>query len=67
MVVALAGGTVWLVYFSDVLTVRTVSVKGNRALSAGQVVKAAKVPMEVPMARQDLDAIAAACHLAPGR
>ena len=58
MVVALAGGAVWLVYFSDVLTVRTVSVKGNRALSPGQVVKAAKVPMEVPLARQDLDAIA---------
>ena len=58
LAVALAGGAVWLVYFSDVLTVRTVSVAGNRALSARQVVKAAQVPMEVPMARQDLDAIA---------
>ena len=58
MVVALAGGAVWLVYFSDVLTVRTVSVVGNRALKADQVVKAAQVPMDVPLARQDLDAIA---------
>jgi cell division protein FtsQ len=58
VVAALAGGTVWLVYFSDVLTVRTVSVDGNHALSARQVVKAAQVPMETPLARQDLEAIA---------
>jgi cell division protein FtsQ len=57
-VAALAGGAIWLVYFSDVLTVRTVSVVGNRALSARQVVHAAQVPMEVPLARQNLDAIA---------
>jgi cell division protein FtsQ len=48
----------WLVEFSSVFAARQVSVTGEHQVSAGQVRTAAAVPLGVPLARQDLDAIA---------
>jgi cell division protein FtsQ len=49
----------WLVFFSSVLAVTGVQVKGTDVLSAAQVRSAAKVPHGVPLARVDLGAIQA--------
>lgn len=53
----LVAGT-WLVGFSTVLTVRSVTVEGTRTLSGPQVEAAARVPFGVPLARLDTTAIA---------
>lgn len=58
LVLALVGVLVWLVFASSVLTAREVTVAGQRELSADQVRQAAAVPLGVPLARQDLNAIA---------
>jgi cell division protein FtsQ len=55
---ALAAGGVWLVYFSAVLGTQRVSVVGAKQLNADVVRQAAQVPLGMPLARQDLDAIA---------
>lgn len=58
LVAGLAAGGVWLVWFSDVLTVRQVSVDGMTTLSAQSIRQQAAVPMRVQLARIDKDAIA---------
>lgn len=52
------GGT-WLVFFSSVLAVDGVVVRGNELVTAEQVRRAADVRLGEPLARADLDAIAA--------
>ena len=49
----------WLVAFSSVLAARQVTVAGQHELTVAQVRTAAAVPLGRPLARQDLDAIAA--------
>jgi cell division protein FtsQ len=59
LVAALLGAGVWLVLFSSVFDVRTVSVTGTRALTADQVLAAAQVPLGGPLERLDTDGVAA--------
>jgi cell division protein FtsQ len=59
LVLALLGGSLWVVYFSDVLVTKRVNVVGVHNLTPMQVSFAAQIPLGVPLARQDLDAIAA--------
>ncbi|GAA2101076.1 hypothetical protein GCM10009841_16490 [Microlunatus panaciterrae] len=59
LLVALVAGLTWLVGFSPVLAVKQVRVTGVQLLTSQQVQTAAAVPVGVPMARQDLDAVAA--------
>ena len=58
LVVALVVSAVWVVYFSRVLDTRAVTVSGTRELPVEQVVSTAAVPLGLPLARQDLDAVA---------
>ena len=58
LVLALLGGSLWTMYFSTVLVTKRVNVVGTSDLTAVQVSLAAQVPLGVPLARQDLDAIA---------
>jgi cell division protein FtsQ len=58
LVLALLGGSLWTMYFSTVLVTKRVKVAGTSELTAAQVSLAAQVPLGVPLARQDLDAIA---------
>ena len=62
LVLALLATGGWLVGFSSVLAARTVRVTGSRTLSADEVRTAARVPLGVPLARQDVDAIANRVH-----
>ena len=55
---ALLGGAIWLAYFSPLLVVRQVTVSGHQQLRSDQIAAAAGVPMGLPLARQDVDAIA---------
>ena len=57
LAVLLLGAAVWVVGFTGVLGVRTVTVTGARALSAEQVRSAAAVPDRQPLARVDLAAV----------
>jgi cell division protein FtsQ len=57
LVLALLGGSLWTMYFSTVLVTKRVNVIGTSELTAAQVSLAAQVPLGVPLARQDLDAI----------
>jgi cell division protein FtsQ len=59
LLMALAGGMVWLFYFSDVLAVKDVEVKGTRTIAAEEVREVAAVPSGQPLARVDLEAIRA--------
>lgn len=56
-VLVLALVVTWLVAFSSVFGVRTVKVKGVRALSTGQVEDAARIPHGTPLVRVDIAAI----------
>jgi cell division protein FtsQ len=58
LVLALLGASLWTMYFSTVLVTKRVEVVGTSDLTAAQVSLAAQVPLGVPLARQDLDAIA---------
>jgi cell division protein FtsQ len=58
LVLALLGGSLWTMYFSTVLVTKRVNVVGTSELTAARVGLAAQVPLGVPLARQDLDAIA---------
>lgn len=58
LVVVLLGAAAWVVYFSSLLATSAVTVSGTRELTPEQVTTAAAVPLGVPLARQDLDAIA---------
>ena len=58
LVLALLCASLWTMYFSTVLVTKRVEVVGTSDLTAAQVSLAAQVPLGVPLARQDLDAIA---------
>ncbi len=58
LVLALVGGSLWTMYFSTVLVTKRVNIVGTSELTAARVALAAQVPLGVPLARQDLDAIA---------
>jgi cell division protein FtsQ len=58
LVVALVGGGTWLVYFSDVLTVKRVDVEGIDLLTRNEVLSTARVPEGEQLARVDVGAIA---------
>ena len=57
--VALVGGLVWLFFFSSVLAVKGAEVRGVEVLSASDVEAVADVPLGVPLATADLDAVEA--------
>jgi cell division protein FtsQ len=65
LVLALAGTSVWLVFFSSVVTVRDVSVDGNQMVTAARVEAVAKAPIGRPLARVDLAAIQARVETIP--
>lgn len=58
LVLILAGTAVWLVGFSSVLTTKQVQVRGISVVGEADVLAAAAVPLDVPLARQDIDGIA---------
>lgn len=58
LAVVLVGVLVWLLTASSVLAARAVDVTGQRELTPDRVREAAAVPLGVPLARQDVDAIA---------
>jgi cell division protein FtsQ len=58
LAIGLVAGGVWLVWFSDVLTVRDVRVQGMTTLSAKSIRDRADVPIGVQLARIDRDVIA---------
>ncbi|MDF1603075.1 FtsQ-type POTRA domain-containing protein [Nocardioides sp. YIM 152315] len=57
LLLALAAGGLWLVYFSSYLSVQGVSVVGEDQLTAAEVERAAAVPTGEPLATADLDRI----------
>ncbi|MGJ9423215.1 cell division protein FtsQ/DivIB [Aeromicrobium sp. CF3.5] len=59
LVLVLALVVVWLVWFSSVLSARSVEVEGLTSLSAKQVDEVAEVPLDGPLARIDLTGITA--------
>lgn len=65
LVLVLAGAAVWLVYFSSVLTVRDVSVRGSTSVPATRVEAVAAVPKGRQLARVDLRAIEARVETIP--
>jgi cell division protein FtsQ len=58
LVLALLAASVWSVYFSTALVTKRVIVSGTHDLTPMQISFAAQVPLGVPLARQDLEAIA---------
>jgi cell division protein FtsQ len=65
LVLALVVGGVWLVFFSSVVTVREVAVRGNQTVSAVRVRAVAKAPLGRQLARVDLGAIQARVETIP--
>jgi cell division protein FtsQ len=59
LLVAAVSASVWLVFFSGYVTARTVDVTGTRTVGESRIKEAAEVPTGTPLARVDLDAIAA--------
>lgn len=59
LVILLAAGGSWMVFFSSVLAVHGVDVEGTQALPADDVRRAAAVTEGEPLARVDLDAVRA--------
>jgi len=57
VVLAVVLGAGWLVLLSTVLAVQRVDVVGENRLSTGDVVRAARVPHGLPLARVDTEAI----------
>ena len=56
LVLALLGGGVWLVFFSAATSVSGGVVRGVEVLSEREVLRAAQVPVGVPVATADLGA-----------
>ena len=56
---ALAGGTLWVLYGTSLLGVRAVRVQGNALVTADQVRDAARVPSGAALASLNLNAVAA--------
>jgi cell division protein FtsQ len=68
LAVSMVAGGVWLVFFSPVMAVKGTEVSGVDVLSEDQVRRAARVPLDIPVATVDLDAIRARVEqLAPVR
>jgi cell division protein FtsQ len=65
LVVGLVAGAVWLVFFSSRLSVHRVSVTGTVVLTEDEVRRTAAVPLDVPLALSDLDAVAARVETLP--
>ena len=65
LVLVLLGAGLWAVYFSTALVTKRVTVVGTHNLTRTQVSLAAQVPLGVPLARQDLDVIAARTSTLP--
>jgi cell division protein FtsQ len=65
LLVALVAGAVWLVFFSSRLAVHSVSVRGTTLLTDDQVRSTAAVPLDVPLALSDLDAVEARVETLP--
>jgi cell division protein FtsQ len=59
LVAALLGTGIWLVWFSSVFDVRTVTVDGVRSLTKDQVLQAAQVPLGGPLERLDTGVVEA--------
>jgi cell division protein FtsQ len=59
------GGLVWLVYGTPVLGVREIRVVGAQVLTPEQVLAAAAVEPELPLARVDLDEVSARIRQLP--
>jgi cell division protein FtsQ len=57
LVAALVVGSVWVVYFSSLVTARGVEITGTRSLGESRIERVADVPTGTPLARLDLDAI----------
>ena len=57
LLLALVGGLLWLFFASSVLAVKGVQIEGTGLLSQSDVRRAAAVPLGVPLARVDIDAI----------
>ncbi len=64
-VVALVGGAVWMVFFSPVLAVAGVEVRGTEVLSDEQVADAADVPLGEPLATANLTSVQARVEALP--
>jgi len=58
LVLGLVGTGVWLVGFSEVLATRRVEVRGTDTVAEADVTRAAQVELGLPLARQDIEAIA---------
>ncbi len=58
LVAGLVVGAGWLLFFSTVFAVDAVVIRGTQRTADGTVAKAAAVPLGVPLARQNLRAIA---------
>lgn len=65
LVLVLAGTGLWLLLYSSVLTVRDVSVAGNRTITSVRVESVARAPMGQQLARVDLAAIQARVETIP--
>ena len=65
LVLAVVGAGGWLVFFSPYLTTERVQVTGNAAVGTPRVERAARVPIGLPLARVDLDAIATRVETIP--
>ena len=64
-VVGLLAAAVWLVFFSSRLAVHGVAVRGTTVLTEEEVRATAAVPLDVPLALSDLDAVAARVETLP--
>jgi len=58
LVLVLLVGSIWLVYFSSYLALKSADVTGTRHLTKDEVLAAAHLPVGDPLARVDADAIA---------
>lgn len=68
LVVAMIGAGVWAVWFSGLLVAQKVRVTGIEHLTEEQVLQAAEVPLNTPLARLDTEAIEGrVSELAPAR
>ncbi len=65
LLVAAVSASVWLVFFSSYVTARTVEVTGTQTVGEARIERAAEVPTGTPLARVDLDAIAARVESIP--
>jgi len=65
LVVASIIGAGWLVAFSSLLSTELVTVAGPKTISPDEIRNAAAVPLGVPLARQDADAIARRITMLP--